>query len=70
MLLTKSEKRRFSVISLCLQKAITNKQAATDLQRSVRQLQRIKVAVRIRGAQGVIHGLKGKPSNHRKKKVN
>ena len=70
MLLTEIEKRRFEIISLCLQRARTNKEAAMDLQRSVRQIQRIKVAVRTSGMQGVIHGLKGKPSNHRKTTVN
>ena len=70
MILTANEKRRFEIISLCLQRAITNKDAAMDLQRSVRQIQWIKVAVRTRGVSGVIHGLKGKPSNHRKAKVN
>ena len=65
-ILTENEKRRFEVISLCLQKAMFNKQAAMKLERSVRQVQRLKVAVRSRGIQGIIHGLKGKPSNHRK----
>lgn len=66
IILTENEKRRFEIISSCLQKAITNKQAAMKLQRSKRQIQRLKTALRIRGIQGVIHGLKGKPSNHRK----
>ena len=66
-ILTENEKRRFEVISLCLQRKITNKQAAAGLQRSIRQIRRVKRAVRTRGAKGVIHGLKGKPSNHKKR---
>ena len=67
-ILTENEKRRFEIISLCLKRNITNKHAATMLERSIRQIQRLKVAVRIRGIQGVVNGLKGKPSNHRKTK--
>ncbi len=66
IILTENEKRRFEIISLCLKKKMTNKHAATMLNRSKRQIQRLKAAVRIQGIQGVIHGLKGKPSNHRK----
>jgi len=66
VILTENEKHRFEIITLCLQRTMTNKQAAMNLKRSVRQVQRVKAAVRIRGVQGVIHGLKGKPSNHRK----
>lgn len=63
---TENEKLRFQTISSCLEKIITNKQAATTLDRSVRQIQRIKVAIRIFGMRGAIHGLKGKPSNYSK----
>ena len=40
-ILTENEKRRFEVISLCLQRKITNKQAAAGLQRSIRQIRRV-----------------------------
>lgn len=65
--LTEKEKRRFEVILLCLTRKLTNQQAATILDRSKRHIQRIKAVVRLHEVQGVIHGLKGKPSNHRKK---
>ena len=54
IILTENEKCRFDVISLCLKRAITNKQATTSLQRSIRQVQRIKVAIRIHGVKGAI----------------
>lgn len=66
---TEQEKYRLDVITLCLDKKITNAQAATFLVRSIRQVQRIKASVRVFGVQGVIHKLKGKPSNHRKSKT-
>jgi hypothetical protein len=61
---TEQEKYQFKIITLCLQRQLTTKQAAMNLQRSVRQVQRIKVAVRIRGILGVVHGLKGNVPIH------
>ena len=49
---------------------MTNRQAAAELQLSVRQIQRIKVRVRLFGWKGVVHKLKGKPGNRAKNKLN
>ena len=66
---TPKEKHRFKVISDLLHRKLVNRQAAVKLQLSVRQIQRIKVRVRLFGAAGVVHGLKGKPSNHQKNRL-
>lgn len=62
--LTVLEQEKFSVITHALRTEITNEQAALLLNLSVRQVQRLKKQVRLYGAHGVRHHLKGKPSNH------
>lgn len=63
--LTQLEKYRLKIISLSLARNITTFTASLALDRSERQIRRIKAKVRKSGIQGVIHGLKGKPSNNR-----
>ena len=65
--LTEAEQRKFDVITLAIQKHLTNKQAAKQLGLSVRQVRRLKATVGVLGATALIHKLKGKPSNHSKK---
>ena len=63
--LTPNEQKRFAIIKASLSKKITNAQVATHLGVSIRQVQRLKAAVRDKGEQAVIHGLRNKPSNRR-----
>lgn len=54
---------RYGIIQRCVRKALTESKAADLLRLSVRQIQRLKRAVRDRGPVGLIHGNRGKPSN-------
>lgn len=59
------ELRRFRVISDVIDKRLTQEQGAEDLGISTRQLRRLLKRVKHVGMDGVVHGLVGKPSNHR-----
>lgn len=56
---------RYDIIQRLQRKEINGTDAARLLSLSVRQTKRLKAAVARRGASGLIHGLRGKPSNHR-----
>lgn len=62
--LTEGEKKKFDVITLAIEKRITNKQAAKQLGLTIRQVRRLKASLRVLGADAVVHKLKGKTSNH------
>lgn len=63
--LTETEQRKFDVITAVIQKHLTNKQAAKQLGLSIRQVRRLKSAVKVLGTDALVHKLKGKASNHR-----
>ncbi len=63
--LREEEKQKFEVITNLLDGKITNGEAAKKLRLSIRHIQRLKVEVRRRGAEALVHHLKGKPSNHK-----
>lgn len=63
--MSQKELDRHDCIKRCIQKRITEGVAATLLRLSVRQVQRLKRAIRTRGPAGLIHGNRGKPSNRR-----
>lgn len=65
MSLTEAEQNKLDVITTAIEKRITNKQAAIQLKLTVRQLQRLKAAVKTSGTVAVVHKLKGRASNHR-----
>ena len=65
MPLTEAEQNKLDVITASIEKRTTNKQAALELKLTVRQLQRLKAAVKTSGTAAVVHKLKGKSSNHR-----
>lgn len=67
MKLNERERHKFHVINNTLLKYLTNVEAGTILSLSVRQIKRLKRMVDEYGVHGVVHGLKGKPGNHRKK---
>lgn len=56
---------RYSIISKLIEGAINGTEAAKQLSLSLRHIKRLKKAVREKGAQALIHGNKGKPSNRR-----
>lgn len=62
--LTASEQERYDIIRSCSDGDITNKEASIRLGIKVRQVQRIKQAVKMCGMEGVIHGAKGKVPNN------
>ncbi|MEK7131126.1 MAG: ISNCY family transposase [Patescibacteria group bacterium] len=63
--MTKKEAGRFEVIKDLLARKIDGTEAATLLSLSVRQIKRIKVAVRSLGIKGIIHGNRNKKSNRK-----
>jgi transposase len=63
--LTAWEQEKAVIITAAIDGTITNGQAARQLRLSIRQVKRMKAAVRKSGTTAVVHQLKGKPSNHR-----
>ena len=61
---TTREQEKITVMTTLLQGKITNGQAATTLKLSLRQIKRLKKAVRERGYEALIHQLKDRVSNH------
>lgn len=55
---------RLKVIHQVLQRKLTWPQAGAQLSRSVRQIGRLCARVRSDGHKGIVHRLRGKPSNH------
>lgn len=62
--LTPFERDRFDIIRACIDADITNAEAAARLGITVRQTQRLKRAVEKEGGQGILHGNRGRASNH------
>ena len=63
-LLNQKQQQKFITISSVLKQQITNGQAAKMLNISIRQIQRLKIAVKKHGVGILMHGLRGKKSNH------
>jgi hypothetical protein len=59
------EQEKVAILTAAITGTITNAHAARQLRLSVRQVQRAKARMRNGGSSGIIHGLKGKPGNHR-----
>jgi transposase len=59
------EQEKAAMLTAAIDGTITNAQAARQLRLSIRQVKRMKAAVRKSGTTAVVHQLKGKPSNHR-----
>lgn len=62
--LADAERYKFKTITLLLRGEITNGTAAGRLEVSVRQIKRMKKAVRQKGIRAIVHKLKGRKSNH------
>ena len=63
--MTAREAKRFYVVQQVLERKVRQRQAAALLDSSVRQVRRWVQRVRIEGARGLVHRLRGRPSNRR-----
>lgn len=62
--LNEREQDRYDIIRSCIDKDITNRDAAVRLGLHIRHVQKIKKAVRKKGKAGVVHESKGKSSHN------
>src|ERR1700689_1968485 len=65
LLMTQADRDRLVTLRKAKKRLITQRQAAEELELSVRQVKRLLYALKKRGDKAVIHGLRGKPSNQR-----
>jgi transposase len=63
--MSQKDLNKYDIIQSSLRKEITVKKAGELLHLSERQIYRLKDKVRKKGAEGLIHGNRGKPSNRR-----
>ena len=63
--MTQTDRDRLVTLKKAKKKLITQRQAAEELDLSVRQVKRLLYALKKRGDKIVVHGLRGKPSNRR-----
>lgn len=63
--MTEKELTRYDIIKKLMAKEIKAKEASKLLDISIRQVKRLKVKVRGKGAEGLIHGNRGKDSNRK-----
>ena len=61
--LTPLERERYDIVRACIDRDITNAEAAARLGLKVRQVQNLKRSVEERGEQGILHGSRGRASN-------
>jgi transposase len=65
LLMTQADRDRLVALKKAKKRLITQRQAAEELELSVRQVKRLLYALKKRGDKAVVHGLRGKPSNRR-----
>ena len=63
--MTQADRDRLVTLKKAKKKLITQRQAAEELDVSLRQVKRLLYALKKRGDQAVIHGLRGKPSKRK-----
>ncbi len=63
--MTQGDRDRLVALKKAKKKLITQREAAEELELSIRQVKRLLSALKERGDKAVIHGLRGKPSNRR-----
>ncbi len=63
--MTQADRDRLVTLKKANKKLITQREAAEELKLSIRQVQRLLMALKDRGDKAVVHGLRGKPSNRR-----
>jgi hypothetical protein len=65
LLMTQADRDRLVALKKAKKKLIRQREAAEELELSVRQVQRLLDAMESRGDKAVIHGLRGQPSNRK-----
>jgi hypothetical protein len=65
LLMTQADRDRLVTLRKAKKRLITQREAALELEWSVRQVKRLLYAWKKRGDEAVIHGLRGRPSNRR-----
>src|SRR6266496_6224416 len=65
LLMTQADRDRLVALKKAKKKLIAQREAAEELELSIRQVQRLLDAMDSRGDKAVVHGLRGQPS-HRK----
>src|SRR5664279_3434280 len=63
LLMTQADRDRLVALKKVQKKVITQREAAAELELSIRQVQRLLYGLQDQGDKAVIHGLLGKPSN-------
>jgi len=63
--MTQTDRDRLVALRKVKKKLITQRQAAEELELSVRQVKRLLYAMKKHGDKAVVHGLRGRPSNRR-----
>jgi len=63
--MTQADRDRLVTLKKAKRNLITQREAAEELDLSIRQVQRILNALEVRGDKAIVHGLRGKPSNRR-----
>src|ERR1700720_4238068 len=69
LLMTQADRDRLVTLRKAKKRLITQREAAGELELSVRQVKRLLYALKKRGDQAVVHGLRGRPSNRRIKET-
>jgi hypothetical protein len=65
LLMTQADRDRLVTLKKAKKRLITQREAAEELDLSVRQVKRLLYGLKKRGDKAVVHGLRGKPSNRR-----
>jgi transposase-like protein len=65
LLMTQRDRDRLVTLRKAKKKLITQRQAAEELELSVRQVKRLLYGLKKRGDKTVVHGLRGRPSNRK-----
>src|SRR4051794_35068897 len=63
--MTQADRDRLVTLRKAKKKLITQREAAEELDLSVRQVKRLLYALKKRGDKAVVHGLRGKPSKRK-----
>jgi len=63
--MTTKEARRYEIMQRLINKKINGTEASKLLRLCLRQVQRLKATVVLLGLKGIIHGNRGRPSNHK-----
>ena len=65
LLMPQADRDRLVTLKKAKKVLITQREAAAELDLSIRQVQRLLYALKKRGDKAVVHGLRGRPSNRR-----